>query len=92
MARDPAALPLVKRAAAQPSDLEQVLARITPDVLALLQDGVGRSRREIVAALADRHTKEDVTRTLMRLAVTGRLIQVGSHYALAPASTHGGDD
>ena len=85
MACDSAAPPPGDCAAVRSCDLEQVLARVTPDVLGLLQDGVRRSRREIVAALADRHPKEDVTRTLMRLAVTGRLIQMGSHYALAPA-------
>ena len=90
MVRDPAALPLVKRAASQPYDLEQVLARIIPDVLGLLQDGVRRSRREIVAALANRHPKEDVTRTLTRLAVTGRVIQTGGSYALAPTGTDDG--
>ena len=91
MARDPTVSPPGKRGAARPHDLEQVLARITPDVLALLEDGARRSRREIMAALADRHAKEDVSRTVMRLAVTGRVLQMGSHYALAPAAPDGGD-
>jgi hypothetical protein len=47
----------------------------TPDVLALLGDGVPRSRGTIVAALADRHAKQDIRRTLMRLAVTERLVE-----------------
>jgi hypothetical protein len=38
---------------------------VTPDVLALLGDGVLRSRATILAALADRHPKDDVKRTLM---------------------------
>ena len=45
MARDLAVPPLVKRAEAQPYDLEQVLARVTPDVLGLLEDGVGPDAR-----------------------------------------------
>ena len=69
--------------APKPYDLEAELARTTPAVLALLGDGVARTRREIVAALAEHHPKEDVKRTLMRLAVTGRLISTGSRYGLA---------
>jgi hypothetical protein len=64
-------------------DLEEVLARTMPDVLALLADGSTRSRREILAALADRHERDDVKHALMRLAVTGRLVQRGATYALA---------
>jgi hypothetical protein len=69
----------------KPYDLEEVLARITPAVLALLQDGVPRSRRAIVAALADLYPRQDVTRTVMRLAFTGRLVAIGQKYGLAPA-------
>jgi hypothetical protein len=36
-----------------------------------------------VAALAGQHAKEDVVRTLMRLAVTGRLVETGGRYTLA---------
>jgi hypothetical protein len=42
-----------------------------------------RPRAAIVAALAGRHAKEDVVRTLMRLAVTGRLVEAGGRYAPA---------
>jgi hypothetical protein len=51
--------------------------------LVLLGDGVPRGRRAIVAALADQHPKDEVARTLMRLAVTGRLAQAGGKYTLA---------
>ena len=64
------------------ADFDAVLARVMPDVLALLGDGVPRSRGTIVAALADRHPKEDVRRTLMRLAVTERLVETGGKYTL----------
>jgi len=37
----------------------------------------------IVAALTDRHPRDEVGRTLMRLAVTGRLAQAGGKYTLA---------
>ena len=65
------------------SDTDAMVARIAPAVLALLGDGVPRSRRAIVAALADRHPRDEVARTLMRLAVTGRLAKVGGKYTLA---------
>jgi hypothetical protein len=47
------------------ADFNAVIARVTPDLLALLGDGVPRSRGTILAALADRHPKDDVRRTLM---------------------------
>src|SRR5687768_895288 len=59
------------------ADLDAVIERVTPDVLALLGDGVPRTEAAIVAALAGRHPKDDVRRTLMRLAVTGRLVETG---------------
>jgi hypothetical protein len=59
-----------------------MLARMAPVVLALLADGVPRSRRAIVAALAERHDKQDLTRTLMRLAVTDRVVERGGKFTL----------
>ena len=64
------------------ADTEAMVARITPAILALLGDGVPRSRRAILAALADRYSREEVRRTLMRLAVTGRLDDAGGKYVL----------
>jgi hypothetical protein len=55
------------------ADFDAVIARVTPDILALLGDGMPRSRGTILTALANRHPKDDVRRTLMRLAVTERL-------------------
>ena len=72
-----------------PADLHAVIARITPDVLALLGDGVPRTRGMIIAALADRHPKADVRRTLMRLAVTERLVETGGKYTLPPGPAQG---
>ena len=60
-----------------------MVARTAPAVLELLADGVPRRRAAIVAALADRHAKEDVVRTLMRLAVTGRVVEAKGKYTLA---------
>ncbi len=60
-----------------------MVARTAPAVLELLKDGRPRPRAAIVAALAGRHAKEDVVRTLMRLAVTGRVDETGGKYTLA---------
>jgi hypothetical protein len=72
------------------ADLDAAIARITPDVLALLGDGAPRSRAMIITALAGRHPKDDVRRTLMRLAVLGHLAMRGSRYTLpAPEAGQG---
>ena len=65
-------------------DTHAMVARVAPAILELLGDGLPRSRREIVAALAPRHAKDEVVRTLMRLAVTGRLVEAKRKYRLAP--------
>ena len=62
------------------AEIEAIVARTAPAVLGLLADGVLRTRAAIVAALAGRHSKEDVVRTLMRLSVTGRLEEGGGRY------------
>jgi hypothetical protein len=80
-------MPPVKPASS--ADLHATIERVTPDVLALLGDGVPRTRRAILAALADRHPKDDVRRTLMRLAVTERLAETGGKYTLPPGSAPG---
>ena len=59
-----------------------MVARTAPAILELLGDGTPRPRSAIITALADRHPKEDVVRTLMRLAVTGQLIERKGKYRL----------
>jgi hypothetical protein len=72
------------------ADFNALVERVAPDILALLGDGAPRSRATILTALADRHPKDDVRRTLMRLAVTERLVEKAGKYALpAPASEPG---
>jgi hypothetical protein len=83
MARMPATKPWSS------ADFNAVIARVTPDILALLGDGVPRSRGTILAALADRHPKADVRRTLMRLAVTERLVETGGKHTLPPGPAQG---
>jgi hypothetical protein len=73
------------------ADTDAMVARVAPAVLALLGDGMPRSRRAIVAALADRHPRDEVARTLMRLAVTGRLAEAGGKYTLVPTEGAGGE-
>ena len=64
------------------ADINAVIAQVTPDVLTLLGDGMPRSRGTIIAALADRHAKDDVRRTLMRLAVLEQLVEQDGRYTL----------
>jgi hypothetical protein len=60
-----------------------MVARVAPAIFGLLGDGLPRSRHDIVAALAPRHAKDEVVRTLMRLVVTGRLVEAERKYRLA---------
>ena len=66
-------------------DTHAMVARIAPAILKLLSDGLPRSRHEMVEALAPQHAKGEVTRTIMRLSVTGRLVQTKNKYGLTPA-------
>ena len=68
------------------AEIEAMVARTAPAILELLGDGTPRPRSAIIMALADRHPKEDVVRTLMRLAVTGQLNEANRKYSLASAS------
>jgi hypothetical protein len=70
--------------------LDAAIARVTPDVLALLGDGVPRAEAAIVTALADRHPKDDVRRTLMRLAVLEQLVEAGGKHTLPVPGTEQG--
>ena len=66
------------------AEIEAMVTRTAPAVLELLGDGTPRPRSAIITALADHHPKEDVVRTLMRLAVTGQLVEAGRKYSLPP--------
>ena len=66
------------------ADTHAMVARIAPSILELLEDGIPRSRRAFVAALANRYSKEEVELTLMRLAVTGQILAASGKYTLAP--------
>jgi hypothetical protein len=72
------------------ADFNAIIARITPDVLTLLGDGVPRTRATIVATLADRHSRDDVRRTLMRLAVLEQLVEAGGKHTLPVPGTEQG--
>ena len=72
---------------ASSADLHAAVAHVTSDVLALLGDGWFRAKRTILAALADRHPKNGVKRTLMRLAVTERLVEKDGKHTLATVET-----
>ena len=51
-------------------------------MLALLADGVPRTKRTILAALADRHPKDAIKLALMRLDVTEQLVEKDGRYTL----------
>ena len=65
------------------AELNAMIERVAPAILALLADGVPRRKAAIVAALAGRHAGEDVALALVRLAVTDRVRESGGRYALA---------
>ena len=64
------------------AELNAMIERVAPDILALLADGVPRRKPVIAEALADRHAEDDVELTLIRLAVTGQVVETGGKYAL----------
>ena len=72
------------------TDFDAMIARVTPDVMALLGDGVPRAEAAIVAALADRHPQDEVTLTVMRLDVVGRLDLQGGRYTLSAVEAEPG--
>jgi hypothetical protein len=65
--------------------INAVVARTAPAVLDLLADGVPRSKPAIAEALAARHDRLDVVHTLIRLAVTGRVVDTGGRYTVTVA-------
>ena len=67
------------------AELNAMVERVAPAILELLADGVPRTKPAIVAALADRHDKQDVAHALIRLAVTGQVEESGGRYALVDA-------
>ena len=71
------------------ADTDAMVERVAPAILELLADGVPRSRRAIAAELADRHPKDEVQRTLMRLAVTDRVVETGGRYTLGAVDAAG---
>jgi hypothetical protein len=71
-----------ERAAAE---IAATVARTAPAVLEVLAAGASRTRAAIVEALAGRHEREDVIITLLRLAATGAVSEIGDGYALPDA-------
>ena len=65
------------------AEINAMVARVAPAVLELLADGTPRSKAAIVEALAGRHARDDVLHTLIRLAVTGQVVETGGRYILA---------
>ena len=81
--RDPAARKPSPYENAGSAGVNAMVERVAPAVLGLLGDGVPRTKAVIVEALAGRHDKRDIVHTLIRLAVTGQVVDTGGKYALA---------
>src|SRR5689334_21335329 len=81
--RDPAAREPSPYEDAGSEAINAMVARTAPAVLELLADGVPRSKPAIVEALTGRHARDNVVHTLIRLAVTGQVVDTGGRYALA---------
>ena len=81
--RDPAAPRPSPYERAGSEAVNATVARVAPAVLELLGDGVPRSKPAIVEAFAGRHGRDDVLHTLIRLAVTGQVVESGGRYILA---------
>jgi hypothetical protein len=71
------------------AELNAMVERVAPSIIGLLADGVPRTKPAIVEALAGRHDRQDVVHALVRLAVTGRVVEAGSKYTLGPAGEDG---
>ena len=67
------------------AELNAMIERVAPAILALLADGLPRNKPAIVEALAGRHAEDDLALALIRLAVTGRVEETGGKYTLAAA-------
>jgi hypothetical protein len=83
--RDPAARKPSPYEGAGSAAINATVARIAPAILELLADGVPRSKAAIVEALAGRHARDDVVHALIRLAVTGQVVETGGKYTLGVA-------
>ena len=81
--RDPAARKPSPYEGAGFAAINAMVARVAPAVLELLADGTPRSRAAVVEALAGGHDKQDVVSTLIRLTVTGQVVETGGKYILA---------
>jgi hypothetical protein len=86
-AKTPAARNASPHEGAGSEAVNATVARTAPAILELLADGVPRSRAAVAEALAGRHERRDVVHTLIRLAVTGRLVEAGGKYTLAAPTT-----
>jgi hypothetical protein len=64
------------------ADVDAMVERVAPDILALLADGVPRRKPAIVTALAGRHERQDVISTLIRLTVSEQVREISGKYAL----------
>src|SRR3954447_257704 len=65
------------------AELNATAGRVAPAILGLLADGVPRTVAAVAQALADRHEREDVIVTMLRLAATEQVRETDGRYTLA---------
>jgi hypothetical protein len=75
-------MPRAKPSITGTAEVDATVARVAPAVLGLLADGEPRTAAAVAQALAGRHEREDVILTLLRLAATGAVEEIGDGYAL----------
>ena len=90
-----AALPLQPGVDPQPVQSQQgltaVVERVRPAVERLLADGIPRSRRDIVQALSSLHPRQEISQTIVRLAITGQLTEVQNRFTLPAGEPEPGE-
>ena len=84
--RDPAARDPSPYERAGSEAINAMVARTAPAILGLLADGVPRTKATIAKAFAGRHAEDEVELTLIRLAVTERVVETGGKYTLVQES------
>ena len=71
------------------AELNATIERVAPDILALLATACRAPRRPSSRRWPGGMTAEDVVLALIRLAVTGQVVETGSKYTLGPAGEDG---
>jgi hypothetical protein len=72
------------------ADVDAMVDQVAPAILELLADGTPRRKAVIVEAPADQYAGDDVALTLIRLAVTGQVVENSGKYTLGTGEVQPG--